>query len=123
MYTTTKTKIDAVKTASKKRFKKIADATADSIGNKTADKITSIGETKSNENEGESNKKQKSYIPPEKRQQVRDDLRLFWKPSKIEYQKILDPLDKTSDNVLNLLLKNGQKFMISLENYTAQTNK
>ena len=76
MYTTTKTKIDAVKTASKKRFKKIADATADSIGNKTADKITSIGETKSNENEGESN-------------------------------KILDPLDKTSDNVLNLLLKNG----------------
>ena len=36
------------------------------IGNKTADRITSIEETKSNENEGESNKKQKSYIPPEK---------------------------------------------------------
>ena len=34
------------------------------------DKITSVGKTKSNE-------KEEIYIPPEKRQQIIDDLRLF----------------------------------------------
>ena len=39
----TKTGIDAAKTASKRV---VAKATGDSIGNKTADKITSLGKTK-----------------------------------------------------------------------------
>ena len=44
------------------------------IGNKIADKITSLGKTKSKEKEDE---RQEIYIPPEKRQQIIDDLRLF----------------------------------------------
>ena len=48
----------------------------DLIGNKIADKITSIG--KPNEKEKEkTNKTEKIYIPPEKRQQTIDDLKLF----------------------------------------------
>ena len=71
----TKTWIDAAKTASKRVVQKIAEATGDLIGNKTADKITSLGKTKSKEKEDE---RQEIYIPPEKRQQIIDDLRLFF---------------------------------------------
>ena len=63
MDTATKTGIDAAKTA-----------TGDLIGNKIANKITSLGKTKSTEKEKE---KQERYIPPEKRQQIMDDSRLF----------------------------------------------
>ena len=48
MDTATKTGIDAAKTASKKVIKKTAEAT-DLIGNKVADKITSIGKPKEKE--------------------------------------------------------------------------
>ena len=41
-----------------------------------ADKVTSLGKTKSKENEKEE-ERQKTYIPPEKRQQIIDDLKLF----------------------------------------------
>ena len=71
----TKTWIDAAKTASKRVVQKIAEATGDLIGNKTADKITSLGKTKSKEKEDE---RQEIYIPLEKRQQIIDDLRLFF---------------------------------------------
>ena len=56
-----------------KLLQKTAEATWDIIGNKIADKITSIGKTKENTKEIE-----EIYIPPEKRQQIIDDLRLFW---------------------------------------------
>ena len=46
MDTGTKTKIDAVKTASKRLVRKTAGAIGDLIGNKIADKITSIGKPK-----------------------------------------------------------------------------
>ena len=46
--TTTKTGIDAAKTGSKRVVEKTAEATGDLIGNKIADKITSLGKTKSN---------------------------------------------------------------------------
>ena len=72
MDTATKTGIDAAKTASKRVVQKTAEATGDLIGNKIADKITSVGKTKD-----ETNKKQEIYIPPEKIQQIIDDLRLF----------------------------------------------
>ena len=51
-----------------------AEATSDLIGNKIADKITSLDKTKSNEKEDE---RQEIYTPQEKRQQFIDDLRLF----------------------------------------------
>ena len=74
MDTVTKTGIDAVKTASKQVVKKPADAKGDLLGNKIADKITSLGETKSKEKE---DVRQEIYIPSEKRQQIIDDLRFF----------------------------------------------
>ena len=43
----TKTGIDAAKTASKRVVQKAAEATGDLIGNKIADKITSLGKAKS----------------------------------------------------------------------------
>ena len=44
-----KTGIDAAKTASKREVQKTAEATGDLFGNKIADKITSVGKSKSKE--------------------------------------------------------------------------
>ena len=74
MDTATKTGIDAAKTASKRVVQKTAEATGDLIGNKTDDKITFLGKTMGKEKEDE---RQEIYIPPEKRHQVIDGLRLF----------------------------------------------
>ena len=63
--------MDAAKIASKRVAQKTAEATGDLIGNKIADKITSIGKSK------EKPKPEEIYIPPDKRQQIIDDLRLF----------------------------------------------
>ena len=73
MDTETKTGIDAAKTASKKVVQKTAEATGVLIGNKIADKITWIGKPK----EKEIKEIEEIYIPPEKRQQIINDLRLF----------------------------------------------
>ena len=54
---------------------KTAEVTGDLIGNKIADKIISIGKPKEKEKPKEI---EEIYIPPEKRQQIIDDLRLFW---------------------------------------------
>ena len=70
MDTATKTGIDAAKTASKRVVQKTAEPT----GNKIPDKITSIGKLKEKEKRS---KAEKIYIPPEKRQQIIDDLKLF----------------------------------------------
>ena len=53
MDTATKTGMDAAKTASKWVAQKTAQAKGDLIGNKKADKITSLGKTKSIEKEDE----------------------------------------------------------------------
>ena len=63
MNTATKTGIDASKTAYKKVVQETAEATEYLIGNKIADKITSLSKTKSKD---EANKRQKLYIPSEK---------------------------------------------------------
>ena len=73
MDTATKTGTDAAKNASKRVVQKTAEATGDLTGNKIADKITSIGKPK----EKETKEIEEIYIPPEKRQQIIDDLRLF----------------------------------------------
>ena len=75
MDTATKAGIDAAKTAWV--IQKIAEATGDLIGNKIADKITSVGKSKEREKE-KTNKPEEIYIPTEKRQQFIDDLKLFW---------------------------------------------
>ena len=69
----TKTGIDAAKTAPKRVVQNTAEATGDLIVNKIADKITSIGKPKEKK---KANKAEEIYIPPEKRQQIIDDLRL-----------------------------------------------
>ena len=79
MDTATKTGMDAAKIASKRVVKKTAEATGDLIGNKIADMITSIGKPKEKPRPKE--KPEEIYIPPEKRQQFIDDLRLFFKKS------------------------------------------
>ena len=81
MDTATKTGINAVKTASKQLVQKTAEVRGDLIGNKIADKNISLGKTKNKEREDE---RQEIYIPPEKRQQIIDDLRLFWHHIKME---------------------------------------
>ena len=84
MDTATKTGIDAAKTASKRVVQKTAEATGDLIGNKMADKIISIGKPRERTKEIE-----ETYIPPEKRQQIIDDLRMHQR-IKMEFQKILN---------------------------------
>ena len=74
MYNATKTGIDTAKTTSKRVVQKTAEATGDFVGNKIADKITSIVKPKEKE---KTNKKEETYIPPEKRQGSIDELRLF----------------------------------------------
>ena len=72
--TATKTEIDAAKTASKRVVQKTTEATGNLIGNKIAGKITSIGKP---QGKGKTKKIEKIYIPPEKGQQIIDDLRLL----------------------------------------------
>ena len=72
--TATKIVIDPAKTASKRVVQKTAEATGDLIENKIADKIASIGKSK------EDDKRKKVgeiYVPPEKRQQIIDCIKLI----------------------------------------------
>ena len=63
-------------TAGKRIVQKSAEATGDLIGNKIADKIiTSLGKSKNKEKE--TNEEEEILIPPEKRKQIINDLRLF----------------------------------------------
>ena len=82
MDTATKTGINAAKFASKRVVQRIAEATGDLIENKIADKITSVGKLKNKQKEkekkDETNEVEEIYIPPKKRQQIIDDLRLFY---------------------------------------------
>ena len=74
MDTATKTGIEAAKITSKRVVQKTAEATRDLIGNKIANKITSVGKSKEKE---KANKPEEIYILSEKRQQIIDDLKLF----------------------------------------------
>ena len=74
MVTATKTGIDAKKTTSKRFAQKTAELTGNLIGNKIADKITSVGKLKGKEI---TKKAEETYIPPGKRKQIIDDLKLF----------------------------------------------
>ena len=69
--------MNAAKTASKGVVQKPAKATGDLTGNKIADKITSAGKSKNKEKKDKTDEIEEIYIPPETRQQIIDDLRLF----------------------------------------------
>ena len=76
-----KSTTDAIKTASKRAILKTAESTGNLIGNKIADKITSVSKkTQNNESEADSTSlkdvPKKRYISPEERQQIIDELRL-----------------------------------------------
>ena len=80
-----KSTTDAIKTASKKAIQKTAEATDDLIGNKIADKITSVSKRKSakelpnneaKEEDAEIATHKKKYISSEERRQTIDELRL-----------------------------------------------
>ena len=73
MDTATKTGIDAAKTVSKRVVQKTAKATGDLIWNKIVDKVASFGKPKEKTRTVE-----EIYIPQVKRQQIIDDLKLFW---------------------------------------------
>ena len=91
--TAIKTGKDFATTAGKKIVHKSAEATGDLVGNKIADKITSMGRSKelgpvvdpavkprSKKEKDETNimeETQEIYIPPEKRKQIIKDLKLF----------------------------------------------
>ena len=68
----TKTGLDEAKNASKRDLQKTAEYTGYLIGNNIADKTASIGKSKAKTKEIE-----EMYIPPAKRQQIIDDLKLF----------------------------------------------
>ena len=79
-----KSTTDPIKTTSKTAFQKTAETTSGLIGNKIADKITSVSQKKStkelhNNDETEDVEiatPKKRYISPEERQQIIDELRL-----------------------------------------------
>ena len=78
--TAIKTGKDFATIAGKKIVHKSAEATGDLIGNKIADKITSMSKPRSNKEKDETNimeETQEIYIPPEKRKQIIKDLKLF----------------------------------------------
>ena len=103
-----KTEIDA-KNASKRVVQKIIEATEDLMGHNIGDRITSVPKKKSKEKEDETNKRQEIYIPPKRKQQIRDDLRCFRPYIKMKCQKITKQLDATRHLImcLDLLFENG----------------
>ena len=85
VYTAKKSAKDAINTTCKRAIQKTAEVTGDLVGNKTADKITSISKKKSDNNNNNNNNDDddvklttpnKRYISPEERQQIIDELRL-----------------------------------------------
>ena len=83
-----KSTTDAIETASKRATQKTVKATGDLIGNKIADKITSVSKKPSNDNnnnneDAELTTHKKRYISPEERQQIINELRLV--PKKDAY--------------------------------------
>ena len=77
-----KSTTDAIKTASKGAIQKIAEATRNLIGNKIADKITSVSKKNNDPNneteeDVEITTHKKRSISPEERQQIINELRLI----------------------------------------------
>ena len=85
--------LDVIKTASKRAIQKAAEATSDLIGNKIADKTTSVSTKKAAKNDdanieikADVNVPKKRYISPEEKQQIIDELRLVPKKNAYFYK-------------------------------------
>ena len=89
MYTGTKTEINAAKTTSKRVVQKTAEATGVLIGNKMADKITSLGKPK---------EKKKKFIFRQKKDNTLLMALNCFEYIKMEFQKIANLLGTTSDD-------------------------
>ena len=76
-----KSTTDVIETASKRAIQKTSETTGDLIGNKVADKITSVSKKSPKElhsqNENEIEIPKERYISPEKRQKNIDEIRLL----------------------------------------------
>ena len=76
-----KSTTDVIETASKRAIQKTSETTGDLIGNKVADKITSVSKKPPKElhsqNENEIEIPKERYISPEKRQKNIDEIRLL----------------------------------------------
>ena len=77
-----KSATDAIKTGSKRAIQKAAEATRDLVGNKIANKVTSVSKKSTKklptiDKDVELNTHKKRYISPEERQQIIDELRLI----------------------------------------------
>ena len=82
--TAKKSVTDAIKTSSKRAIQKTAEATGDLVGNKIADKITSVSKKCTKrlptiDEDAELTTPNKRYISLEERQQIIDELRLITK--------------------------------------------
>ena len=122
MDTATKTmlRIDGAKAASKRLVQKTAEATGDLTGNKITDRLISVGTSKNKQKEkkDETNEVEEIYITPEKRQQIIEGIVLKWNTKRLQIYEATHLI-----KYLDLLLKNGYKFMINLEGYTMVTSK
>ena len=76
-----KSTTDVIETASKRAIQKTSETTGNLIGNKVADKITSVSKKSPKElhsqNENEIEIPKERYISPEKRQKNIDEIRLL----------------------------------------------
>ena len=82
--TAKKSAVDAIKTASKREIQETAEATGDLVGNKIADKITSVSKKSTKklptiDEDVKLTTHKKRYISAEERQQIIDELRLILK--------------------------------------------
>ena len=68
---------DFAKIAGKKVLTKSAEATSDLIGNKIADRVTKSTRNKAQKDDRIMEETQEIIIPPEKRDQIIKDLKLF----------------------------------------------
>ena len=93
------------KTASERVVQKPAEATGDLIGNKIADKITSIGKSKNKEKEDQTNEIEQIHIPPEKSNKLLMHEDCFGHSITLEYQKITNLLGNILDKVPKFIAK------------------
>ena len=81
-----KSTTDVIKTTSKRAIQKTGETTGDLIGNKLADKITSVSKKKSakaSQNDEKEATLKKRYISPEERKQIIEELRLVPKNDRL----------------------------------------
>ena len=131
MDTATEIGIDAAKTACKRAVQKNAEATGDLIGNKTTDKITSIGKPKEKKKKKrKEKKKKKEFTSHEKKDNILlmtldgFEEKMWQHCIKMEFQNIIIFLEITSDDkeLPRFVAKNGFEVMIN-QNETTMLKK